>query len=192
MKRFTMVFILLFVISLSFLAAQTTDNPALFPILHNFSARAADFTTQPITSAELDIIVRSGLRAPSAGNRQPWLFTVVQNITLARQILPNITDGNVLIVISGVGDGATNGAVMLDCGLAAMNMFIAAQAMGLGARQYTNSALINRANGLKAQLGMPDNHSAIIVTQYGRLPASVDAVSSASARANPDTKVVYR
>jgi nitroreductase len=140
----------------------------------------------------MDLIIQAGLRAPSAGNRQPWLITVVQNLDLARQILPQTTEGNVLIVVSGVGDGRTNGPVILDCALAAQGMFLAAQALGLGARQFTNNALINRTNNLKSELGIPDDHSAVIVTRFGRLPAGVDAVSSASPRVSPEQRVVFR
>jgi len=190
MKKTVILSILMLALSLSFLPAQTADNPVLRPIIHHFSAR--NFTNEPVTRAELDIIVQAGLRAPSAGNRQPWLFTVVQNTALMRQILPEATEGNVLIVISGVGDGRTNGVVILDCALAAQSMFIAAQALGLGARQYTNAALITRTNNLKLELGIPENHNTIIVTRYGRLPAGVDVISSASPRANPETRVIYR
>ena len=190
MNKKILVFVLIFALGFIYLFAQTTDNPALFPILHNFSARV--FAPEPLTRAELDTIVHAGLRAPSAGNRQPWLVTVVQDMGLASQILPNITEGNMLIVISGVGDGRTNGPVIMDCSLAAQNMFLAAMAMGLGARQYTNAALINRTNNLKAQLGIPEDHSAIIVTRFGRLPPGTDVVSSASPRHDPAQKVIYR
>ena len=190
MNKKLVVFVLIFTLGLICLSAQTTNNPALFPIIHNFSARV--FAPEPLTRAEIDTLVHAGLRAPSAGNRQPWLVTVVQDMGLASQILPNITEGNMLIVISGVGDGRTNGPVILDCALAAQNMFLAAMAMGLGARQYTNAALITRTNNLKAELGIPDDHSAIIVTRFGRLPPGTDVVTSASPRHDPAQKVIYR
>ena len=190
MNKKTVILFLLLVFSLSIVAAQTANSPALSPIINNFSAR--NFTNQPVTRTELDLIVQAGLRAPSAGNRQPWLITVVQNLALGRRILPEMGEGNVLIIVSAQGDGVTNGAVMLDCGLAAQSMFLAAQAMGLGARQFTNAALINRSNNLKTELGIPANHSVIIVTRIGHLPPGTDAVSSASPRANPDTRVNYR
>ena len=193
MNKSAAVFIFLLIFGMSLMPAQTSDSPALRPIIHNFSANNnTGFTTQPVTRTELDLIVQAGLRAPSAGNRQPWLITVVQNVGLAQQILPQATEGNILIVVSGAIDGPNRDAVILDCGLTAQNMFIAAQAMGLGARQFTNNALITRANNLKTQLGIPADHTAIIVTRVGRMPAGVDAVSSASPRANPDQKVVYR
>ena len=190
MKKIVIASILILFFGLAFLPAQTTDNPGLRPILHHFSAR--EFATGPITRVELSIIVQAGLGAPSAGNQQPWLFTVVENHELAQQLIPNITEGNVLIVSSGVLDGPRRDAVILDAGLASQSMFFAANALGLGIRQYTNPALIGRANNLKVELGIPENHSAIIVTRFGRLPPGVDVVSSASPRAAPDTRVIYR
>jgi nitroreductase len=190
MSKKLLVFTFVLIIGVSFISAQTTNNPALFPILNNFSTRT--FSTERITKAEIDIIVQAGLRAPSAGNRQPWLITVIQNETLANQLFPQITQGNILIIVSGVGDGKTNGPVILDCALAAQNMFLAAQAIGLGARQYTNAALIDRTNNLKSILGIPENHSAIMVTRFGRLPPDVDVTSSASPRANPEQKVIFK
>ena len=194
------IFIVLVVSGLSMLYAtgsaeqkqkKSADNSAvLFSLLNHFSAR--NYAVGQITQEERDIIVQAGLRSTSAGNRQPWFFTVVQNQDLVKQILPEATEGNILIVGSGALGGTNRDAVLLDAGLAAQSMFIAAQALGLGARQYTNSGLIGRANNLKKELGIPEDHTAIIVTRIGRLPAGVDVVSSASARAEPDTKVVYR
>ena len=194
MKKTIPVLILLILLSIMFLTAQTANDPALRPIIQNFSANnLTGFSAQPVTRAELDLIVQAGVRAPSAGNRQPWLITVVQDLGLMQQILPQATAGNVLIVVSGaLGDPARRDAVILDCGLTAQNMFVAAQALGLGARQFTNSALIGRTNDLKARLGIPAENTTIIVTRIGRLAPGVDAVSSASPRENLNTRVIYR
>ena len=169
-------------------AADT--NAVLFPILHHFSAR--DYAEGPVTVEERDIIVQAGLRSSSAGNRQPWLFIVVEDQDLVTQILPDAIEGNILIVGSGLLDGTRDAAVLLDAGLAAQSMFIAGQALGLGARQYTNPGLIGRTNDLKEELGIPEDHTAIIVTRFGRLPDDVDVISSASPRAEPETRVIYR
>jgi len=190
MNKKLLLLVLIFTVAFVSLFAQTTDNPALFPILNNFSTRT--FSPEPVTRAEIDTIVRAGLRSPSAGNRQPWLITVVQNMNLAKQLFPDITEGNALIVISGPGDGKTNSTVILDCALAAQSMYLAAQAMKLGARQYTNSALINRINSSKTTLGIPEDHNAIIAIRVGKLPSGIDVISSASPRHDPAQKVVYR
>ena len=189
MNRFTLVCVLFIVMAAPFVSAQTTaDNPALKPIINNFGAR--NFASDSLSKAELDLIVQAGIRAPSASNRQPWHFTVVQDLALARRIVPQATAGNVLIVVSAAGDGRTNGDVILDCALAVQSMYLAAQALGLGSRIYTGP--MNTINGqLKNDLALPNGHNAVALVRIGRLPAGVDAVSSASPR-NAEGKVTYK
>ena len=164
-------------------------RPAVNSITDHFAAR--DFAEWAVTGSELDQILYAGIRAPSAGNRQPWHFTVVQNEDLARQLVPQTTQGNVLIVVSAAGDGLTNGPVILDSALAINSIYLAAQALGLGSRIYTNYvANINRS--YKTQLGLAEEQNVIAVIRIGRLPAGTDATSSASPRYSADQMVTYR
>ena len=189
MKKSILFFTVIFLVGSTFLPAQSKDNPALKPIINHFGAR--NYSPEQVSKAELDTIIQAGVRAPSARNQQPWRFTVVRNQALAKQILSQVTEGNVLIVVSAEGDGKTNGPVILDCGLAVQSMYLAAQALGLGSRIYTNpvDAINSR---FKADLGLPGNQSAIAVVRIGRLPAGVDAVSSASPRNSAESMVTYK
>jgi nitroreductase len=182
-------FAIIFVLVSAVLPAQSTDNPGLRPILNNFGAR--NFAAGAVTRAELDLIIQAGIRAPSASNRQPWHFTVVQSQTLARQLIPQAADGNVLIVVSAAGDGRTNGPVILDCALAAQSMYLAAQALGLGSRLYTGP-IDNVNRSFKNELSLPRDHNAVIIVRVGRLPSGVDALSSASPRNNAQQTVTYK
>jgi nitroreductase len=158
-------------------------------ILNHYAAR--NFIAGSIPKGDLDLILQAGIKAPSAGNRQPWHFTVVQNQALAQRIVPNNVEGNVLIVISGEGDGKTNGPIILDCALAAESVYLAAQALGYGSRIYTGPMdALNR--DLKAELGLPGGYSAVALVRVGRVPAGVDAVSAASSRKPSDSLVNYR
>ena len=194
MKKSVLLFSLILTVSAClfappFLPAQGADNPALKILLGNYAAR--DFTSGNVTKAETDLILQAGIRAPSARNRQPWHFTVVQNQTLGKQIISNLTDGNIIIVVSAEGDGKTNGAEILDCGLAVESIYLAAQALGLGSRIYTGPVdSINK--NLKTQLGFPRNHNAIAVIRIGRLQGGADAVSSPSPRNAADRAVTYK
>jgi nitroreductase len=172
-----------------FLAAQDASSPALKPIINHFAAR--NFAPGAVTRAELDILIQAAVRAPSAANRQPWHFTVVETPDLAKQIVPQVVDGNVLIVISARGDGKTNGVQILDCALAVQSIYLAAQALGLGSRIYTGPIdTLNR--NLKDRLDIPENQNAVVLVRVGRLPAGTDAVSSASARNPADRMVTYK
>jgi hypothetical protein len=73
--------------------------------------------------------------APSADNRHSWLFTVVQIKNMTSKIISNITDGNVIFVISGFS-ATNNSRVVLDCALATESIYRAAQSIGYGSRIY--------------------------------------------------------
>ncbi|MDR2313615.1 MAG: nitroreductase family protein [Spirochaetaceae bacterium] len=169
-------------------SAGAQENPALRTIINHYAAR--NFTSGAVSKADLDLVIQAGIRSPSAANRQPWHFTVVQTPDLARRIVSNITEGNVLIVISAPGDGKTNGVQILDCALAAQSIYLAAQALGLGSRIYTGP--VDAVNSqLKSVLGLPAGHSVIVIVRIGRV-APVDTASAASARNSADALVTYK
>ncbi|MDR1029469.1 MAG: nitroreductase family protein [Treponema sp.] len=169
------------------LGAAESDNPTAITMNH-YAAR--NFTNGMVTQTELDQILAAGARAPSASNRQPWHFTVVQSQNLTNQIIPNITDGNILIIISAF-DGQTSDQVILDCALATQSIYLTAQALGLGSRIYTGP--INTINQrFKTDLGLPSGYSAVTLVRVGRIPPGVDAVSAASSRKPLDSLVTYK
>jgi nitroreductase len=152
---------------------------------------ASSFIAGAIPRADLDLIVQAGIRAPSARNRQPWHFTVVQNLDLAKKIVPQAVEGNVLVIVSASGDGKTNGADILDCSLAAQSVYLAAQALGYGSRIYTGPMdSINK--NLKGELGFPSGHNAVTLIRLGKVDGKVDAVSAASSRKAANTLVTYK
>jgi nitroreductase len=171
------------------LSAQEINNPALATLTGHYGAR--NFITGAIPKADLDTILLAGLRSPSANNRQPWHFTVVQNQNLGKQIISNLVEGNVLIIVSALGDGKTDARVVLDCALATENLYLAAQALGLGSRIYTGPMdTIN--NRFKTELDIPHGYSAITLVRIGRVPPGIDGVSAASSRKNLDSMVNYK
>jgi nitroreductase len=170
------------------LTVGAQENAAARSIINHYAAR--NFLSGAVNKADLDLILQAAVHTPSAANRQNWHFTVVQNQELARRIIPNMTDGNVIIVISAPGDGKTNGGQILDCGLAAENIYLAAQALGLGSRIYTGP--VDDVNAkLKTALGLPSGHSVVVLIRIGRI-TPVDAASAASARNSLDNLVTYK
>ena len=168
-------------------AISAEVRPEVNFLTDHFAAR--DFAEGSVTESELNQIILAGIRAPSSGNRQPWHFTVVQNEDLARQLVPQTSQGNVLIVVSAAGDGLPD--IILDSALAVSSIYLAAQALGLGSRIYTNYvANINRS--YKPQLGLAEDQNVIALVRIGRLPAGTDALSSASPRYGADQMVTYR
>ena len=192
MKQITVLALLVSMVMMMGLAepafAQQNTGPAA-PILNHYAAR--NFAAGAIPKADLDLIIQAGIRAPSASNRQPWHFTVVQNLNLAKQLISNMTDGNVLIVVSAQGDGKTNGSQILDCGLAIESMYLAAQALGYASRIYSGPmSTLNEK--FKADFGLPQGFSAVALVRVGKAPGAVDAVSAASSRKKVEDVVTYK
>ena len=170
-------------------AAQQVPNPTGV-ITNHYAAPAGGFITGAIPKADLDQIIKAGVRAPSARNGQPWHFTVVQDINLAKKMVPQSVEGNALIVVSASGDGRTNGPEILDCALAVQSIYLAAQALGYGSRIYTGP--MNDLNkNLKTELGLPSGHSAVALVRVGKVE-KLDAVSGASSRKTVDNVVTYK
>jgi nitroreductase len=181
--------LILLILCTATLKGQTTGNSVTNVILSGYSARM--FTSEPVTDQQLDLIIKCGIKAPSARNSQLWKFTVVKDNALMNEIVKNTTQGNILIVISGQEGQQTGINVDFDCALATQNMYIAAQGLGLGAHIY-GSPVGNINTNLKPRLGIPDGYRAITVLRIGNIDLSSDAVSAASTRKTQEEIVNYK
>jgi nitroreductase len=184
MKRLFIAIVVFMVVFQNGVAEEVADAASV--ILNNFGARS--YTPGAIPKTDLDKIVMAGIRAPSAGNGQPWHFTVVSTPRLAQRIIGGIPDGNTLIIVSA-DTTARNAA--FDCALATENIYLVAQALGYGSRIYVSP--LNTVNGdLKKELDIPQGFNAVAVVRVGRLAPGVDAVSGASPRKSAATTVTYK
>jgi nitroreductase len=190
MKRetFLSIFLVLF-LATGMISGQNTGNAVTDAILSGFTARK--FITEPVSDSNIELILKCGLKAPSARNSQLWKFTVVKDNALIGEAIPNSTPGNILILVSGQESGQQGINVDFDCALATENMYIAAQSLGLGAHIYTGP--VNNINSSKKQvLGVPEGYKVISVLRIGNVDKNVDAVSSASTRKTFEEVVNYK
>ena len=71
MKKKTLTLILLILLSgTAILRSQSTGNCVIDVMLSAYSPRM--FTSDPVPDQHLDLILKCGIKAPSANNRQPW------------------------------------------------------------------------------------------------------------------------
>src|SRR5512133_792323 len=117
----------------STLKGQTPSNCVVQVITSSYSER--EYSNEPVTDQQIDLILKCGIKAPSARNKQPWRFTVIKDEATMKEAIGNVVPGNVVIVVSGL-ESQTGTTPDFDCGLATQNMFVAATALGLGARIY--------------------------------------------------------
>ena len=95
------------------------------------------YSPEPIPSEKLDMILEAARLAPSAGNRQPWRFIVVQNADRKKkvaQIADNqtfLSDASAIVVATGDPDASTRWHEK-DSMIALEHMVLAATALGYG------------------------------------------------------------
>jgi len=169
------------------LFGQTPDNCVTGVILSGFSERA--YTSEPVTDQQLDLILKCGIKAPSARNNQPWKFTVIRDDSTMKKLISNVVPGNVLIVVSGL-ESETGTTPDFDCGLATESMFVAAHSLGLGARIYGSPA--GKINSEREKFEIPAGYKAVVILRIGNADKSVDAVTAATPRKNPEEVVNFK
>ncbi len=184
--RSTSLLLVLLVLASGNALSQTAGNPVTDLLLSAWSPR--NYTTVPVTDQQIDMILQCGIKAPSSRNGQPWHFTVLKNETIMKEIIPNITPGNVIIIISGK-ESQTGTTPDFDCGLTTQNMFIAATAMGLGGRIYGGP--IAAAKSKSEVLQIPAGFTPVIMLRVGNIEKGTDAVSGASPRKTKEELVNY-
>ena len=102
-------------------------------------------------------------------------------------------DSPVAIIIY-MDEGSKSPNASFDCGLATQNMFLAAKALGYGAKIVSSPTMqLNGANhdALCEMLGVDKAYTAVAVLLIGREAETVDATSSASVRSGVDEKVSF-
>lgn len=98
------------------------------------------YTDQKIDAQQIKNLLTAAMYAPSAVNRQPWHFVVIDDPALMERIMEVHPHARMLNTASHAivvcGDELLQhgeGYWVVDCGAATQNLLLAAQTMGLGA-----------------------------------------------------------
>jgi nitroreductase len=188
-KKTLISIVLILLLGTVVLKSQTVSNSVTDVIMKGYEPKV--LTTKPVTDSEIDLIVKSGIKAPSARNSQLWKFTVLKDATLISEVIPNFTPGNVLVIVSGQEFPPEGSNLDIDCGLATGFMYVEAQSLGLGGHIYT-AQVVKINSGLKSKLGIPEGYKAITLLRVGNFDNNVDAVSAASTRKKAEEVVNYK
>ena len=159
------------------------ENQAIQNIMTRVSVR--EFTGEKISEAQVDTLLRAAMAAPSAINKQPWAFIVVDDDALIAKLgeaLPYSRCSNhpaVAIIPCGDLSKAIEGDMgafwINDVSAATENLLLAAHAMGLGAVWTGLHPDMNRAKMVQELLGLPEHIIPLCVVPVG-VPAEQPAV----------------
>ena len=162
-KSFLLIFAFVLVSGLS--VAQTEINPTLETIFNRTSIRS--YSDQKVEKDQIMTLLKAGMSAPSAVNKQPWEFIVIDDKDLMGKIGDEFKNAGMIkkascaIIVCGDMNLTLGGDVqefwVQDCSAATQNILLAAHSMGLGAvwcGVYPNP---ERVEALKNLLSLPDN-----------------------------------
>jgi len=124
------------------------------------------YLDKKIQEETLETIVKAGMAAPTAANKQPWSFVVVTE----RETLDKLADklpytkmlykAPAAIVVCGVPEwglpGEENEYWIQDCSAASENILLAAESLKLGAVWTGAYPMKDREKAIREILGIPD------------------------------------
>lgn len=145
-------------------------------VIHNRKS-VRHFTDQPVSKEQIEVLLRAGMAAPTAANRQPWVFYVVtkrETLDALGEQLPYakmLSQVKTAIVVCGDMEKAGNlidkGYWVQDCAAATENILLAAESMGLGAVWTASYPYDDRTRVVSQELNLPEEHIPLNVIPVG-------------------------
>lgn len=146
--------------------AQGAEIPKdTFSVIHSRKS-VKSFTGAPVSRENLDKIIRAGMAAPTAVNKQPWSFVVVtdrKQLDALSAGLPNargIDKAGAVIIVCAEPDKAnlqSRDFAVIDASLASENILLATEALGLGGHWTASFPYEDKMKHVRAVLGIPAN-----------------------------------
>ena len=141
------------------------------PIYHRISVRK--YQDRPVEREKTMAILRAAMQAPSAGNQQPWEFFVVTNrqkIDALAETSPHAGPAKgapIAIVAAYRKDCRIPSYAQIDMSIALENMWLEADAQGLGGVWMGIAPIEERMQAVEKVLDMPDTLRAFAIFSYG-------------------------
>lgn len=151
-------------------AETTTTNHAdcSKAVIENIMTRKSvrQFTSQPVSKDTLEIILKAGMAAPSAMNKQPWAFVVLDEraaLDSLNAVHPyaNLKTATAAIIVCGDMEKTIEGPAreywVQDCSAVSENILLAAHGLGLGAVWCGVYPMEERIKDVSEVLSLPAN-----------------------------------
>lgn len=143
---------------------QETSEVVLNNILKRTSVRS--YLDKSIEEDKIEKLLRAGMAAPTAVNKQPWHFVVVTDKSLLQKLAKANPDAEMVaraplaIVVCGDMTKALDGNArefwVQDCSAASENILLAATGLGLGAVWTGTYPSEERCAAVSEVLGLPE------------------------------------
>ncbi|MFC1803347.1 nitroreductase family protein [Thermoproteota archaeon] len=131
------------------------------------------YTEKKIPEETITTLLKAGMNAPSAHNRQPWHFIIIDNKEILNKIPEYHQYSKMLehashaIIVLGDNEIQNTDFWIHDCSAATENILIAAQAMGLGAVWLGVHPSEKLIKGTKKLFNIPDHITPLGIISLG-------------------------
>jgi nitroreductase len=120
------------------------------------------YQPRKVETEKIDTILRMGMCAPSASNRQPWKFWVVEDERLIEMLgasTPHAAPaaGAPLVIVVGNDAAISTGMGIVDCSAVIQNMLLAVTDLGLGGVWIGCWPHDDRQAAVRGILGIPED-----------------------------------
>lgn len=153
------------------------ENKEAQAAINNIMTRTSirQYTDEPVSKADIETMLRAGMAAPTAVNRQPWHFVAVTDKAKLAELAGRrggmIKQAGVAIVVCGNMDKAMQGPGQAfwvqDCSAATENILLAANAIGLGAVWTGCYPMDDRVAEVSKTLKLPETIVPLCVIAIG-------------------------
>lgn len=169
-KHLLMTALILTAVALTGCCNKPSDN-GINPesaVLNNIATRVSvrSYLDKPIEEAKIEQLLRAGMAAPTAMNKQPWHFVVITERTQLEALAGSNPHAGMLakapLAIAVCGDmnkaieGPARDFWIQDCSAATENILLAAHALGLGAVWTGAYPSQERCQTIAEVLGLPE------------------------------------
>lgn len=146
--------------------AVLTSTDAAQAVIGNIMTRTSvrQYTDRQISADTLETLLKAGMAAPTAVNKQPWAFVVTTGrdaLDSLATLQPRLKTAAAAITVCGDMTRAIEGEGrdfwVQDCSAATENILLAAHALGLGAVWTGVYPIAERIDNVSRALALPDS-----------------------------------
>jgi nitroreductase len=138
-----------------------------------------NYTGEIVDEEIIRSIIRAGMYAPSARNRRPWHFIIIDNRNVLKRIMEvhpyssMLAEASHAIVVCGDQELENGpGYYRVDCAAASQNLLLAAHSKGLGAVWLGVVPREERIKSISNILGLPSHIIPVSIISIG-VPAKI-------------------
>lgn len=143
----------------------SATNSTIEDIMTRTSVR--QYSDRPVSKETVDTFLRAAMAAPTAVNKQPWRFVVIDKRTILNSIagkfnsMTMASQAQLAVVLCGDMDSALEGEGreywVQDVSAATENLLLAAHSLGLGAVWCGIYPIKERVAEFSSMLNLPEN-----------------------------------